>query len=124
MTLDEYIGLGDRLTYKGNKCFKASHFDWRAGKPCPFGYLYSSVWIHAKCVRTGRDTKIENGCLVSIADIGRQNEISHITSIRDFIMALEMHEVNETLALDEKRIFDPHANREPVALDETETKVA
>lgn len=111
MTLSELERLQWSLKYKGRSCLRVHTIrDPRNdGKPLPKGYVYLSVWIHAKDSHDDkRDTQIEIGCLVSIAEIERSNLGSQLSNIRDILIGLELHEVNETLTLDDKRIYDPH----------------
>jgi len=109
MTMAELEKLSLSLTYKGRRCFRIEHRSWRnAWAPCPDGYVYFSIWMHAFDVDNGSETKIEVGSLSAIKDLEQCNESSHISHIRDSLILLEMHEVNETIALDGKRIFDPH----------------
>lgn len=109
MKINELIEFFNKITYKGRHCVRLSYRDWRNGHaPCPEGYMYVSIWVNAICVETGKTTQIESGHLDAIKDLEQSSESSHLSHIRHVLMVLEMHEVDETLAVDGKRIFDPH----------------
>ena len=116
MKLQDLIDLSTRLTYQGQQCFSVRDYDWRnkhpsgfhVPVPCPEGYVYVSIWIWANDVDDGKRTKIEVGGLTAITDIEGSTIDSQISHIKDSLVMLQMHEIHETIALDGKRIFDPH----------------
>ena len=109
MNLEAFKEFAHRLTYKGKPCVSVHNYDWRNGfAPVPEGYVYVSVWINAFDVDDGKPTKIEGGGLMAIKDIEGSSEWSHITYFKNQIIGLETHEVEETLALDGVRVFNPH----------------
>lgn len=121
MTLEEFKALSYRLTYKGKRCSDVRDYNWRDdGNKVPEGYIYVSIWIHAICVEDGKMTKIETGGLTPLSEIFGLNEASHISNVRDQLAMLEMHEVNENIALDDERIFNPHSFGEVIKLETQE----
>lgn len=109
MKLQDFYDLVHRLTYQGLPCMSINKRNWRdGGNPVPEGYVYLSIWINSTCVDSGRPTRIESGGLSSIKDIEDTNEDSHISSIKNILIGLQIHEIEETIRLDDKRIFNPH----------------
>jgi len=138
MTLDELKNLCARITYKGKPCVEAKDKDWRNGRDVelsgkkyvissqvPEGYIYIGMWIEAICVIEGTPTKIENGNLWSLKEVSEITEFRFLKVVKEMIISLEAHEVEELMAVDGVRIFDPHKDQElPKVNLETEIKQA
>lgn len=115
----DFIDLSERLKYQGNRCFRIDErYDWRRKAPfnsklpalVPEGYVYVSVWIWASDVDgDGKRVKIESGSLYSISDIEETSMETYVNHFRDTLQQIQMHEVNETLTLDNVRVFNPHS---------------
>lgn len=109
MTVVELMDLAQRLTYKGRRCMKVLERNPRDGyRLCPEGYVYVSTSIQVIGVEDNLPGIIESGGLCSIKDLAETNEASEISQVKYTLTLLEMHEIEETMALDGKAIFDPH----------------
>ena len=115
MTLDEMRDLSNRLTYQGNACFRITEINWRDRSKVPKGFIYVSVWVWAVDVnplsvesKKGRRCKIESGSIISLKEIEGMDEASCVYWIRDTLIMLSLHEIGETLKLDNTQIFNPH----------------
>lgn len=123
MTLQDFIDLKHRFLYQNKSCFNVHLTDWRNNnKFVPEGYVYVGVWIYANCVDDGKPCRIESGTLMSIKEIEETSLDSHLTWFKNQITMLQMHEVEETLSLDGKRIFNPHNFSFRVIKEESQNK--
>lgn len=123
MTLQDFIDLEHRFLYQNKPCFKVQFRDRRNNYHLvPDGYVYIGVWIHSNCVDDGKPCRIEFGTLMSIKEIEETSLDSHLTWFKNQITMLQMHEVEETLSLDGKRVFNPHNFSFRVIKEEVQNK--
>lgn len=109
MTLRELHELARDIRYQGRPCMQILTYDPENMGKLPMGYVWIQCYIYAKAVEDDSPCTIVAGGYWLIEALKRTSVESMVNEVRDQILRLQQHEVNETMTYKGVRCFDPHS---------------
>jgi hypothetical protein len=108
MNFEEMLGIVKKLSYKGEKefCFIGSTWGGADGNE---HMMDLKVFITIKDRITGEDRRIYRHHVFQEDELKQMTETRLLRAVRDLLIWLESHEVEEQLIYGTRRVFDPHA---------------